>query len=80
MYGNYYDIEVYGMSDVMSYPHASKVSENTSITGVPQVVGLDFNVNDLSTMQSGVLGRESSIKWYNQPANYPHTTISWQRR
>ena len=75
VYGNYYDIEVYGMSDVMSQFRMLlyAVSGNTSITGVPQVVGLDFNVNDLSTMQlGGVLKQyESSIKWYNQPANYP---------
>lgn len=74
VYGNYDDIEIYGMKDVMS-PFRMllyAVSGNTSKTGTPQIVGLDFNVDDASTMQLGGVLQQyaASMKWTKQPVNF----------
>lgn len=94
IYGDYGDVEIYGQKNVMSVFRMLlyNVSGNTSTTGVPQILGLDFNEEDIATsnanylytntssMQLGdVLARyNASLKWSKQPVNFPmyHTFMA----
>jgi hypothetical protein len=94
IYGDYGDLTVYGEENVMS-PFRMllyNVTGNTSRTGIPQVLGLDFNAEDNAAVNSnfeytntssmqlgGVLETYSStMKWYQQPTNFPtyHTFMT----
>ena len=76
IWGDYYDVEVYGRSNMMSAFQmlVYNVTGNSTDTGTNEVIGLDFNEEgQVSSMQVGAVKAiySSSMKWSRQSTTFP---------